>query len=306
MILNLKTKKLIVIAGPTAIGKTKLAISIAKMYKTDIISADSRQMFKELSIGVDKPSKKQLTQINHHFINYISITEDYSVGKYEKDCKNLLSKLFKKNNIQIMCGGSGLYLESICSGLNTFPEIKKETKQEISIWYQNKGLDFLKKKLKNLDTDTYNSIDLENPRRVIRALEVCMSGNCKFSELKQQKKFDRTFDILKICLTDQRQNIYKRIDNRVDKMIESGLLDEAKDMYKYRNLKSLQTIGYKEFFEYFEGKKSKIDAINEIKKNSRRYAKRQITWFKGHDYLQININNLNIINEQIQRFTLNH
>lgn len=302
----MKTNKLIVIAGPTAIGKTKLAISIAKMYKTDIISADSRQMFKELSIGVDKPSKKQLSQINHHFINYISITENYSVGKYEKDCKNLLNKLFKKNNIQIMCGGSGLYLESICSGLNTFPKIKKETKQKISIWYRNKGMEILKKKLKNLDIDTYNSIDIDNPRRVIRALEVCMSGNCKFSELKQQKKFERKFDILKICLTDERENIYKRIDNRVDKMIDSGLLDEARAMYKYKNLKSLQTIGYKEFFEYFEGKRSKTEAIHEIKKNSRRYAKRQITWFKGHDYLQININNLNTINEQIQRFTLNH
>ena len=302
----MKTNKLIVIAGPTAIGKTKLAVSIAKMYKTDIISADSRQMFKELCIGVDKPSKKQLSQINHHFVNYISITDDYSVGKYEKDCKNLLTKLFKKNNIQIMCGGSGLYLESICSGLNTFPEIKNETKQEISSWYQNKGMEFLKKKLKNLDTETYNSIDIKNPRRVIRALEVCMSGNSKFSKLKQQKKFERTFDILKICLTDKRENIYKRIDNRVDKMIESGLLDEAKAMFKYRNLKSLQTIGYKEFFEYFEGKRSKNEAINEIKKNSRRYAKRQITWFKGHGYLQIDINNLNTINEQIQRFTLNH
>ena len=141
----MKTNKLIVIAGPTAIGKTKLAISIAKMYKTDIISADSRQMFKELCIGVDKPSKNQLSQINHHFINYISITDDYSVGKYEKDCENLLNKLFKKNNIQIMCGGSGLYLESVCSGLDTFPEIKKEIKQKISSWYQNKGMDFLKK-----------------------------------------------------------------------------------------------------------------------------------------------------------------
>ena len=306
MKLNLKTNKLIVIAGPTAIGKTKLAVSIAKMYKTDIISADSRQMFKELCIGVDKPSKKQLSQINHHFVNYISITDDYSVGKYEKDCKNLLTKLFKKSNIQIMCGGSGLYLESICGGLNTFPEIKKETKQKVSNWYQNKGMEFLKKKLKKLDTDSYNSIDIKNPRRVIRALEVCMSSSSKFSDLKQPMKFERPFDILKICLTDERENIYKRIDNRVDKMIESGLLDEAKAMYKYRNLKSLQTIGYKEFFEYFEGKRSKIEAINEIKKNSRRYAKRQITWFKGHGYLQIDINNLNTINEQIQRFTLNH
>ena len=302
----MKTNKLIVIAGPTAIGKTKLAISIAKMYKTDIISADSRQMFKELCIGVDKPSKNQLSQINHHFINYISITDDYSVGKYEKDCENLLNKLFKKNNIQIMCGGSGLYLESVCSGLDTFPEIKKEIKQKISSWYQNKGMDFLKKKLKNLDTDTYNSIDIKNPRRVIRALEVCMSSSSKFSELKQQMKFERPFDILKICLTDERENIYKKIDSRVDEMIESGLLDEVKALYKYKNLKSLQTIGYKELFEYLEGKISKSKAIFEIKKNSRRYAKRQITWFKGHDYLHININNLSTINEQIQRFTLNH
>ena len=167
-------------------------------------------------------------------------------------------------------------------------------------------MEFLKKKLKKLDTDSYNSIDIKNPRRVIRALEVCMSSSSKFSDLKQPMKFERPFDILKICLTDERENIYKRIDNRVDKMIESGLLDEAKAMYKYRNLKSLQTIGYKEFFEYFEGKRSKIEAINEIKKNSRRYAKRQITWFKGHGYLQIDINSLNKINEQIKRFTLNH
>ncbi len=281
--------KLIVLAGPTAIGKTDLSLYLAQKYHSAIISCDSRQFYKELDIGVAAPNKEDTKIIPHYFIKNKSIKSHYSVGQYEKDGLKLLNQLFEKHNILFLCGGSGLYIDALCEGLHKFPLVPTKIKQQLNNEYIEKGLKHIQNELKKNDLNTYNTIDIKNYRRVLRALEIYRTTNVPFSEFKTNKLTKRFFNTLYISLIQDREAIYQQINNRVDEMIKNGLISEVTRLFKYRNLKPLQTIGYKELFKYIDGDITLNKAIEEIKKNTRRYAKRQITWFKNKKYIQCNI-----------------
>lgn len=284
------TKTLIIIGGPTAIGKTALAIKLAKQFQSEIISADARQFYKELNIGVAKPSKKELHQITHHFIGHKSIKDSYSIGQYEKEGLLLLNQLFTKHNLLFVCGGSGLYIDALCEGLHDFPKIDDHIKQKLIQELQEKGLQRLIQELHDVDFKTYQKIDKKNPRRIIRALEIYRSSGKPYSFYIQKKRKQRNFNTIFINLNTSRDILYQKINNRVDNMIAKGLIQETKTLYQYRENHALNTIGYQELFEYFNQNLSLSEAIDEIKKNTRRYAKRQITWFKKEKYHQVNIN----------------
>ena len=294
-------KKIIVIGGPTAIGKTALTIKLAKEWKTEIISADARQFYKELNIGVAKPSNKELNTVPHHFIGHISIEKNYSVGQYEQDALTKLSELFKKHNVIFVCGGSGLYIQAICNGLNDFPEINRDVKIKLKYDLINKGLDHLIIELKKNDIETYHKIDKKNPRRVLRALEVYRSSGKPYSFYTKQEKNTRDFEAIYIALNTDREILYKQINDRVDKMIENGLMKEAKNLYNYKDKQALNTIGYQELFEHFNQKISLDKAIDQIKQNTRRYAKRQITWFNKEMYNHFTSNQEELIIDFIKK-----
>ena len=276
----MKTNYLINIVGPTAIGKTSLAIQLANKFNTEIISADSRQFYKEMSIGTAVPSAEELQAAKHHFIQHISIKDNYNVGDFESEAIKKLDELFKNNKIVIMVGGSGLYTKSVLEGLDYFPEVSLEIRQELNLKLEKEGLDSLQQQLHKLDPDYYKIVDLENPHRVIRALEVCISSGKPYSSYLNQPKKKRNFTAISIGLSAEREIIYDRINRRVDLMIAEGLLDEAKALFPKRELNALNTVGYKELFSYLEGKDSLETAVSEIKKNTRRFAKRQLTWFR--------------------------
>ena len=271
---------LITIVGPTAIGKTALSIDLAKQFNSDIISCDSRQFYKEMNIGTAVPSPEELAAATHHFIQDRSIFDAYNVGQFEKEALAKLEELFLKNPIQIMVGGSGLYVDAVLKGLDYFPELDASVREALQNEFENKGLAFLQNKLKELDTDTYKSIKIDNPQRVLRALEVCIGSGIPYSTFKNKPKVLRNFNIIKIGLNAERDIIYHRINQRVDMMIENGLLEEAKKLYPYKKLNALQTVGYRELFSYFDSDFTQEFAISEIKKNTRRFAKRQLTWFR--------------------------
>ena len=277
---------LIVICGPTASGKTSLALKLAKHLSAEIISADSRQVYKELKIGSAPPSAEELTEVKHHFIASRNLDEDYNAGAFEKDALQLLEKLFAKNKYAILIGGSGLYIDAVCNGFdkvpNSFPEIRKHL-QDL---YEENGIEPLREKLKELDEDYYKKIDLDNPQRLMRALEVCMGSGNPYSSFRKGKTNPRDFNIIKIGLELPRDVLYKRIDERVNEMMKAGLLDEAKNLISKKHLNALQTVGYKELFDFFEGKTTLDEAIDLIKRNSRRYAKRQLTWFRKDKEIQ--------------------
>ena len=294
------SKILVILGGPTAVGKTDLSIELAKEFKSEIISADARQFYKELNIGVAKPSHIQLKKIKHHFISHISIKTNYSVGQYEQDGLELLKKLFKKNDILFLCGGSGLYIDAICEGLNSFPKIDIATKEKINSELNEEGLDFLIKELKKNDLETYKKIDKKNPRRVMRAIEVYRSSGKPYSSYLKKEKAQRNFKTLFIGLKKNRKDLYIRINLRVEEMIKNGLIEEAKKLYKYKNYQALQTIGYQEVFKYLEDVISKKELVEEIQKNTRRYAKRQINWFSKEKYIPFEINKKNEIISLIQ------
>lgn len=273
-------KFLISIVGPTAIGKTALSIKLAQHYNTEILSSDSRQFFKEMTIGTAVPTLTELSAAKHYFIQNRSIHENYNVGQFEKDALEKLHQLFKKQDIIIMVGGSGLYVDAVLKGLDYFPEVDSEIRTKLNYQLKEKGLIFLQNQLKELDLDSYNTIELENPHRVIRALEICIGTGKSFSYFKNKPKVQREFTPIKIGIDADREIIYNRINQRVDLMIESGLLDEAKELHQYKTLNALQTVGYRELFEYIDGNFTLEFAIAEIKKNTRRFAKRQNTWFK--------------------------
>ncbi len=275
-----KKKQLIVIVGPTTIGKTNRSIEIATHFQTEIISADSRQFYKEMVIGTAVPSIKVLQTVPHHFIQHLSIFEDYSVGDFERDAIKTLNKLFTKNDVVVLVGGSGLYVDAIVNGLDNFPKVDTKIRKQLNIDYEEKGIAFLQEKLQKLDIDYYKTVDLENPRRLIRALEICMGAGKSYSSFLHQEKSKRNFTVIKIGLTAERNVIYERINKRTDKMIAKGLVAEAKALHSHKNLNALQTVGYKELFTYFDGNWTLDFAISEIKKNTRRFAKRQLTWFK--------------------------
>ncbi len=271
---------LITIVGPTAIGKTALSIQLAKHFKTDIISCDSRQFYKEMTIGTAVPEVDELAAAKHHFIQNRSIFEDYNVGQFERDALHKLDELFLENNIQIMVGGSGLYVDAVLKGLDYFPEVDPNIRKELNLELETKGLKYLQEKLKELDIETYNTIEIENPKRVTRALEICIGSGTPYSTFKNKPKTPRNFTSIKIGLNADREIIYTRINKRVDIMIENGLLEEAKKLHKHKELNALKTVGYRELFSFFDEDFTKEFAISEIKKNTRRFAKRQLTWFK--------------------------
>jgi len=274
------TNYLISIVGPTAIGKTSLSIALAKYFNTEIISSDSRQFYKEMSIGTAVPTKEELSQVTHHFIQDRSIFDDYNVGQYEKDAIRKLNELFSKNNIVVLVGGSGLYVDAVLKGLDDFPKVDKNIRKDLKIKLEKEGIELLQEQLKVLDPETFEKIDIDNHQRVIRALEICIGTGKPYASFLTDKSSQRNFIPIKIGLTADREIIYDRINQRVDQMIENGLLNEAENLFQYKNLNALQTVGYKELFAYFEGNFELDFAIAEIKKNTRRFAKRQGTWFR--------------------------
>jgi tRNA dimethylallyltransferase len=271
---------LITIVGPTAIGKTALSIKLANHFKSDIISCDSRQFFKEMTIGTAVPSADELSAAKHHFIQNRSIFDAYNVGEFERDALAKLEDLFLKNPIQIMVGGSGLYVDAVLKGLDYFPEVDPKIREDLTKELEEKGIESLQEKLQKLDIETYNTIALENPHRIMRALEICIGSGKTYSEFKNKPKEPRNFNVIKVGLTADREIIYNRINQRVDLMIENGLVEEAQNLHQHKELNALQTVGYRELFSFFEEDFTKEFAIAEIKKNTRRFAKRQITWFK--------------------------
>ena len=276
-------KYLISIVGPTAIGKTALSIKLAQHFNTDIISADSRQFFKEMQIGTAAPTPSELNAVKHHFIHHKSVTEKYSVGTFEKDAIAKLTQLFNSLDVVIMVGGSGLYVDAVTKGLDYFPDVNPEIRINLNKQLEENGLEHLQKQLKTLDLTSYNSIEISNPHRVIRALEICIGTNKPYSSFLNKEKGKRNFKTISIGLTADREIIYERINKRVDIMIKEGLLEEVKSLIKYQDLNALNTVGYKEIFNFLNNNWSLEFAISEIKKNTRRFAKRQLTWFKKNE-----------------------
>ena len=278
--MNKFRQNLIIITGPTAIGKTGLAVFIAKALKTEIVSFDSRQFYKEMKIGTAVPTDEELAEVPHHFIQNLSIHDEYTVGDFERDALKKLEELFQKYNSVVMVGGSGMFEKAVTEGLDEFPEVDKTIRQNLIYEFDIYGLEPLQKELKEVDPDYYHQVDLNNPVRIIRALEVFRGTGKPFSSFRKNNSAKRNFNILKIGLELPREEIYDRINRRVDLMMEEGLLEEVKSLYKFKNLNSLQTVGYRELFDYLDGKFDLDFAVEEIKKNTRRYAKRQLTWYR--------------------------
>lgn len=273
-------KHLIVITGPTAIGKTGLAIFIAKKLKTEIISFDSRQFYQEMKIGTAVPSDEELKEVPHHFIQNLSIEQDYSVGNFERDALVKIEELFEKYDYLVFVGGSGLYEKAVTEGLDEFPQVDKSIRLNLIYEYDIHGLEPLQNELKEVDPVYYNLVDLNNPVRIIRALEIYRGTGKPFSSYRKNNYSARNFQVTKIGLELSREEIYDRINKRVDLMMQEGLLEEVKSLYPKKHLNSLQTVGYRELFDYLDGKIELDFAIEEIKKNTRRYAKRQLTWYR--------------------------
>lgn len=282
-------KHLITIVGPTAIGKTALSIALAQHFKCEIISCDSRQFFKEMTIGTAVPNQEELQAATHHFIQNKSIFENYTVGDYEKEALHKLEELFQNNDFAILIGGSGLYVDAILKGFDEFPEIDPQVRSEVNSNYEKLGIEYLQEQLKKLDPDYYQKITLENPQtlqnpqRMMRFTEVCIGTQKPYSSFLNQKKNNRNFVPILIGLEADRQIIYDRINQRVDIMMNEGLLEEAQLLYPNKALNALQTVGYRELFSHFDGEFSLPFAIEEIKKNTRRFSKRQLTWFKRNE-----------------------
>ncbi|MEZ7885360.1 MAG: tRNA (adenosine(37)-N6)-dimethylallyltransferase MiaA [Bacteroidales bacterium] len=273
-------KTLKVIVGPTASGKTDYSIELANQYNSPIISCDSRQIYKELKIGTAPPSEEQLAKIKHYFIFSHSIFDFYTAGKYELEALELINNLFLTHDTLIVVGGSGLYVDALCYGIDDFPDSDMILRDNLMQRLSAEGIESLRNELRLLDPESYETIDKKNPQRIVRALEVCLQTGKKFSSFKSSSSKQRNFTIERTIIERPREELYDRINLRVDKMIESGLIDEAKELHKFKDLPALKTVGYKELFDYFDGKTSLEEAIDLIKRNTRRYAKRQITWFK--------------------------
>jgi tRNA dimethylallyltransferase len=272
-------KTLIIVTGPTGVGKTKLGIILAKHFDTEIVSADSRQIFRELSIGTAVPTPGELSMVKHHFIHSHSITENYNASKYEAEALKRLDELFLKHNEVVMVGGSMLYIDAVCKGIDILPDADPEIRESLKTRFETEGIESLRLQLKKLDPGYYNIVDLKNPARVIHALEICLTAGKPYSSFRTSPKKERPFRIIKTGLNCDREILHQRINKRVDKMIEAGLENEAGGVYHLKHLNALNTVGYKEFFSHFEGEITRGEAIELIKRNSRRYARKQITWF---------------------------
>jgi tRNA dimethylallyltransferase len=274
------SKYLVVIAGPTASGKTKVGIELAKHFDTEILSADSRQFYREMNVGTAKPTAEELAAAKHHFVNTLSINDDYSAGDYERDALKTLKKLFKKKDVVLMVGGSGLFIQAVTEGLNEFPEVPEGIRETLTAEYEKHGLWKLQKELKESDPDYYQFVDLTNHQRLIRALEICRATGQPYSSFRNQEKKERDFETIFVVLKRDRESLYERINMRVDLMMRDKLHKEVEGFLENREANALQTVGYQEFFGYFDEDYDIYEAIRLVKRNSRRYAKRQLTWFR--------------------------
>ncbi len=273
-------KTLVVLVGPTGIGKTRTAIRIARHFKTEIVSADSRQIYREMKIGTAVPGDNELAQVKHHFIRTHSVKDDYNASKFESETLNLLHLLFKTYDTVVLVGGSMLYIDAICKGIDSIPDADPEIRQNLKNQLKKEGIEHLRLQLKKLDPDYYAQVDLKNPNRIIHALEICLTTGKRYSSFRSNSRKKRQFSILKIGLNCDRSELHHRINKRVDQMIENGLEEEARELYPFEHLNALQTVGYREFFACFKEEISKEKAVELIKRNSRRYARKQLTWFR--------------------------
>ena len=274
-------KFLIVLTGPTGIGKTGIGIKIARHFNTEIVSSDSRQIFKELTIGTAAPGTIELTTVKHHFIQTHSIEENYNASRFENDALEVINSIFKKHDLVLMVGGSMLYIDAVCNGIDIMPDADPEIRKSLKDKFENEGLESLRFLLKKLDPDYYNSVDLKNPNRLIHALEICIMTGKPYSSFRSNPKKNRSFSIIKIGLNCDRKALHYRINLRVDQMIEAGLETEARNLYYLKHLNALNTVGYRELFAFFDGETTREKAIELIKRNSRRYARKQLTWFRN-------------------------
>jgi tRNA dimethylallyltransferase len=276
----MKDHKLIVIVGPTAVGKTSVAIQVAKHFQTEVISADSRQIFKELTIGTAKPDAVELNTVPHHFINSHSIQQEYDAASYGREALVLIHNLFEKHQHLVLCGGSGLYVKAVLEGFDDIPDVPEEIREKLTGNFETFGITWLQEQMQQLDPEHYATVDQQNPHRLMRALEVKIGTGNSIASYRKQNKLQHAFQVVKIGLELPREELYRRIDDRMDKMIADGLFEEARELYIYKHHNALQTVGYQEIFDYIDGKYDREEAIRLLKRNSRRYAKRQLTWFK--------------------------
>ena len=280
------TGKLIIIEGPTASGKTGIAIEIAKRFGAEIISADSRQFYREIPIGTAAPTQAEQNKVVHHFVGTLSVVDDYNVYKFEHDVLNLLNNKLVDVPVVIMTGGSGLYIDAVCKGIDILPDIDESIRVSVNELFEKKGLAAIQEKLLQLDPVYYKQVDLNNPKRLLRAIEVCLQTETPYSQLRKNNPQPRSFDIIKIGISIPRDILVERINNRVDEMMENGWIEEAKSVYLHKQCNSLNTVGYKELFAFFENKLTLEQAVEKIKTNTRRYAKRQMTWFRKDKEIQ--------------------
>lgn len=278
---------LLVVGGPTASGKTAFSIGLARHIGTEIVSCDSRQFYREMSIGTARPSEEELSEVPHHFIGHLSVTESYSVGDYERDALQRLDQLYERYRYVILTGGSGLYIKAVCEGLDDFPPVPPAIRDHLQSAYRERGIAYLQECLQEADPDYYRQVDIHNPRRLLRALAVCKASGRPYSSFLGQKKSERRFQPIYLQLDRPRPELYERINLRVDEMVARGLVEEARALYPLRHYQALQTVGYQELFDHFSGLTSLADAIELIKRNSRRYAKRQLTWFRRNGHWQL-------------------
>jgi len=276
-------KYLVVIAGPTASGKTNLGIELAETFNTEIISADSRQIYKELSIGTAVPDKEQLIRVKHHFIRNISISDPYNAYRFEIDVLSLLDELFSRYDLVLMVGGSGLYIDAVCNGIDYFPDTDPELRKKLDDDYRREGIEGYRQQLKILDPVSYSKIDLRNPKRIQKALEISLMTGKPYSSFLSGTSKERPFRVIRTALNPGRENLYNRINQRVLEMIEKGLIEEARSLYPFKHINALNTVGYRELFGYFDGILSKEEAIKQIQNNTRKYARKQITWFRKNN-----------------------
>ncbi len=279
----MQAKHLLIICGPTAVGKTVLSVQLAKYFTTEIISTDSRQLYKEMNIGTAKPTQQEMQGVPHHFIDCVSIHQHYTAGDYEQNVIKKLDELFTQHNVVIMCGGTGLYIDAVCKGFDEGMESNSEIKKQIAQQYHLNGLIWLQEQVKKHDVDFYTQADINNPQRLMRALEVCLTTGKPYSSFRKNIAVKRSFGVIKILLNEERESLYAKINQRVDEMMVKGFLKEAESLYPFKHLNALNTVGYKELFDYFENKTSLAKAIELIKQHTRNYAKRQITWFKNDE-----------------------
>jgi tRNA dimethylallyltransferase len=279
----ISSKTLIIIAGPTAVGKTDLCVKLAKLLDTEVVSADSRQFYRELAIGTAKPTVKEMDGVKHHFVNSHSIRHYYSVGDFERDCLKVLEEIFQKKDVAILTGGSGMFIKMITDGIDEMPEADLVLRQNLAQRLENEGLEILANELRQFDPIYYKQVDIQNTQRVLRALEVCIATGQPFSSFRKNRKVERLFQTIKIALERPREELYARIDKRMDMMLASGLEAEAKSVMDYREHYALKTVGYREIYEHLDGEYNREEMVRLLKRNSRRYAKRQMTWFKNQD-----------------------